>query len=322
VSSLSLSLARGRDFLRRTLLEAEYPLVAVEVRARSLGVVRLEKHGGRTVLAAAASSELPEGLLEPSITQPNFTDREAFSRALTSLLERAGALREGPVALVLPDPVGRIAFMPASELGGRRGSDLKEMARFRLRRTVPFEIREAQVAVGLPPRGGPDVALVAVLYRPVLEAYEEVLLGAGLRPDLVELSSLVLLDLLEPVSGDRLFVNWDEGWASLILAREGWPLLVRTLAAAASGPEALQHEVTNTLLYYRERLGGPGLAGAVVRSAAVPPEEAAALLGEALGLTPTVLDPWTALGGGERGAGQALAGAVAAALRGASRWAA
>ena len=38
-----------------------------------------------------------------------------------------------------------------------------------------------------------------------------------------------------------------------------------------------------------------GLAGASVRSAFLPPEDAAALLREPLGVRPTVLDPWGGL---------------------------
>ena len=96
-------------------------------------------------------------------------------------------------------------------------------------------------------------------------------------------------------------------------------MLVRTLPDVAATPEALPREVANTLLYYRERLGGAGLAGAAVRSVALPPDEAAELLEEPLGLRPAVLDPWATLGGGERRAGQAVAGAVAVALRAARR---
>ncbi len=319
MSGLLPLLERGRDFLRRQLLEAEYSLVAVEVRPRGLGVARLSREGGRYVLAAAASAEIPPGLLKLSLTEPNLSDPAGFERLLASLLERAGALREGPVALVLPDPVARLTVLPASELLGKRGADAEEVARFRLRKTVPFEIRDARLALGLPPRGGPDVAVVAAILRPVLEGYEAVLLRLGLAPGLVELSSLALLSLLEPSAGDRLLVNWDDGYASLVLARDGWPVLVRTLPEVAAGPEALMREVANTLLYYRERLGGAGLAGAAVRSVALPPDEAAALLEEPLGLLPDVLDPWATLGGGDRRPGQAVAGAVAAALRATGR---
>lgn len=312
-------LERGRSFLRRQLLEAEYPLVAIEVRPRGLAVARLAREGGRHVLAAAASAELPPGILNLSLTEPNLADPEGFERLLASLLERAGALRQGPVALVLPDPVARLTVLPASELAGKRGADAEEMARFRLRKTVPFEIKDARVALGLPPRGGPDAAVVAAMLRPVLESYEAVLLRLGLAPGLVELSSLVLLSLMEPAAGDRLLVNWDDGYASLLLARDGWPVLVRTLPEVAAAPKALVREVANTLLYYRERLGGAGLAGAALRSVALPPDEAAALLEESLGLLPTVLDPWATFGGGDRGPGQAVAGAVAATLRATGR---
>ena len=54
------------------------------------------------------------------------------------------------------------------------------------------------------------------------------------------------------------------------------------------------------MLYYRERLGGQGLAAAAVRSAVLPPDEAAMLLREPLGIEPQVLDPWERLGGGDQ----------------------
>ena len=319
MSTLPPLVARGLDFLRRQLIEAEYPLLAVEVRPRGLGVARLGWEGGKLALVAAASTEIPAGVLSLSSTEPNIADPAVFERLLGSLLERAGALREGAVALVLPDPVARLTVLPASELSGKRGTDALEMARFRLRKTVPFEIKDASVALGLPPRGGPDAAVVAAILRSVLLDYEAVLHRLGLDPGLVELSSLALLSLVEPTAGDRLLVNWDEGYASLVLTRDGWPMLVRTLPDVAATPEALPREVANTLLYYRERLGGPGLAGASLRSVGVAPDEAAGLLEEALGLVPAVLDPWATLGGGEPRPGQAVAGAVASALRGARR---
>jgi hypothetical protein len=223
---------------------------------------------------------------------------------------------------VLPDPVGRVSVLPAQELQGKRGAELEDMVRFRLRRSVPFEVRDAQIAVSLPPRGGPDAAVVATVYRPVLAAFEGLLASQGLSAGLVELSSLALLSLVEPPEGDTLLVNWDEGYASLLLVRDGFPLLARTLPQAAATPDALPREVSNTLLYYQERLGGPGLARAFLRSAVLAGDEAAALLSEPLGMLPSELDPWAAFGGGERQAGQALASALAVAGRGGHRRAA
>jgi hypothetical protein len=319
VTASANPLGRALGFLKGRFFDPEYPLLAVEVRPRALGVVRLNRNGASVRLGAAASVDLPPGLLELSVTKANIADSKSFARVLVSVLERAGALLHGPVALVLPDPVARLALLPVGDLPARRGRDYLELVRFRLRKTVPFEVREAMVeTLGAP---GRDTVLAAALFLPVLESYETVLREVGLEPGLVELSSLSLL-AGRPAgeeTGDQLLVNWDEGYASLLLTRDGWPLLIRTLTDAAAAPDALGREVANTILYYRERLAGTILTGAVVRSAAIPPEDAVALLREPLGLTPEILDPWASLGGGDRLAAQALAGAVSSAVRSARR---
>ena len=135
-------------------------------------------------------------------------------------------------------------------------------------------------------------------------------------PGLVELSGLALVCAEPAVAGaERLLVNWDDDYLSLVLTRGGWPLLIRTLVGgAASAPDQVVREVANTVLYYRERLGGAGLAGASVRSARVPPTDAVAMLHEPLGLLPQALDPWAALGASAPADwSQPLAGAAACA---------
>jgi hypothetical protein len=115
--------------------------------------------------------------------------------------------------------------------------------------------------------------MVGAIHRPVLEGYEAACRAVGLHPGLVEISGLALLTAAFAArpAADRLLVNWDEGYVSLILARGEWPILVRTLTSeAASSADDIAREVGNTVLYYRERLAGPGLADVLVRSAAFP----------------------------------------------------
>jgi len=149
----------------------------------------------------------------------------------------------------------------------------------------------------------------------VLDGYEEVCRSLSLEPGLVELSGLALCrSAFAPgLAGDRLLVNWDEGYATLILVRDGWPLLARTLTGpAVSSPTEVAREAAQTLVYARERLGSPGLEQVVVRAAGLAGAEAAAVLEAPLGLVPTIVDPWRALGTADAGpAAQALAGAAA-----------
>ncbi len=311
--------SRGQRWIRRQLLDAERPLVAVEVRARAVGAVRLTREGRRLVLGAAASLDLPEGTLRLSMTEANIVDRAAFRDVLRAALEKAGALTATRVALVLPDPVARVALLAGSDVPGK-GRAAEELIRFKLRKSLPFDVRETRLAFAASgPRAG-DTVLVAAVFRPVLEAYEEACRDLGLHPGLVELSGLALLNAafgaLPPA--DRLLVNWDHGYVTLLLARGEWPLLVRTLTGPpADEPREVAREVTNTLLYYRERLDGTRLERVLLRSAALPTSQAAGILEESLGVRPETVEPWQALRAPDLGpVGQALAGAAACLLGG------
>ena len=311
----SLWRARGAEWLHRRFLAPPAPLAAIEVRAGAIGAVRVVADGGGRALAGAASVDLPEGTLRLSISEPNVVNPEAFRQSLRSVVEKAGILGAGRVALVLPDPVARVALLPASEIRGR-GAEAEEMIRFRLRKAVPFEIRDARLAsVPIHAPGKEPQVLVAAILASVLEEYEGACRALGLDPGLVELAGLAILDSVEEKRrpADRLVVNWDEGYVSIILSQGGAPVLMRTLTGADAGsPANVVRETSQTALYYKERLGGTGLTEAILRSTVIPVAEAALLLEEPLGLRPEALDPWGALVGGDRSAAQMLAGAAAA----------
>jgi hypothetical protein len=281
-----------------------------------VGVVRVGRDGR---LGAAASLELPPGTLQLSMTQPNILDPVAFRQTLRSVLERAGVPGGGGVILVLPDPVARVALVPGAEARSRGRADTEELLRFRLRKAVPFDIREARVDFVRFGQRAEDALLVAAISRPVLEGYEQACAAVGLHPGIVELAGLSLLGAAFPggAGGDRLLVNWDDGYVSFLLVREERLELARTLAGElAAAPDEVGRELANTDLYYRERLGGAGFAEIVVRTGALPPPHAARVLREALGVEPRVLDALAAAGRGEQAAvSQALAGAAASALR-------
>jgi hypothetical protein len=305
------SVRRAGRWLARTLVEPPLPLLAIEVRPRALAAVRLLREGRRLSLGAAATVELPAGAIEVSLARPNVIDAEAFSGALRAVLERVGALSGGDVSLVLPDPAVRLALVPSEGLRGRR-ADATETIRFRLHKALPFDIRSARLAWAAP---RDEQALVAVAPEEVVRGYEEGLESLGFQPGLVEAASLALLSAAETGPGDRVLVNWEEGYVSFVLTRAGQPLLLRTLTGDA-GRDAVARHATSTMQFHRDRLGGAALSGVVVRSTVVPGDEAAALLERALEAPVRLLRPWAALGITEEGASaQAVAGAAACVLR-------
>ena len=113
-----------------------------------------------------------------SLTKPNVNDPIALRTALRTALERAGALAAGPVSLVVPDPAVRLALVPAEGLRGR-GKEAQETVRFRLHKSLPFDVRTARLAWQVLPDGQ---ALVAVSPEEVVRGYEEPLEALGLHP--------------------------------------------------------------------------------------------------------------------------------------------
>ena len=311
---LQAAYGRLRRWTSRTLLEPDYPLVAIEVRPRAVAAVRLAREGGRVVLGAATVVEIPEGVLDVSLTHPNLVDSAGFGVVLQAALERAGALSGGAVSLVLPDPAIRLALVSTEGLKGR-GAEAEETIRFRLHKALPFDVRAARLAWDGP---GGEQALVAVALNEVVVEYEDALDALGFRPGLIEVSTLALASLWESedMAGDRLLVPWDDGYVSFLLMRGDQPLLVRTLPGEI-GPENVARQAASTLQFYKERLSGGELLDVVLRAAAYPPEDSAAALEGALGRRPRILEPWAALGSAAESdlSAQAVAGAAASALR-------
>ena len=132
-------------------------------------------------------------VLRPSLTQPNIADPERFR---VGLPQRARARRECSTAR--PSPWSCPIPWPASpssrraELGAGRPSELDELVRFRLRKSLPFDVREARVAARplLARRRTPDRRGRARQRARRLRG--RVPLAGGSSPGLVELSGLAL----------------------------------------------------------------------------------------------------------------------------------
>lgn len=301
--------------LWRALLDPEPPLCAIEVRSGGLAALRLVREGSRLALGAAVALELPPGTLHVSLTEPNIADAAAFRDALRAVAERVGLAGGARVALVLPDPVARVSLVPAEDVKARSRRELDELLRFRIRKSLPFDVQHARLAFAeVPASPGRSAALlVAAAHQPVIAAYEAALRGAALEPGLVELSGLALLASRSGASGDELLVNWDDDYASLILIREGEPILIRTLVGELlARPEEVSREIQSTLLYYQERLGGTRIERVLVRSRAG--QAAADALRGVVSVAPEAIDSWRGIAGAPQSTEAALLAGAAASL--------
>ncbi len=314
----SLTRAVGR-WITRTLRDPEPVWAAVEVRPDSVGVVRLARDGRDVSAEAAAAVDLPDGCLKLSMSDGNIEAPDVFRERLRSAMEKAG-VGPGRVALVLPDPVVRVTILPRDEGLPRGRAQAEEVLRFKLRKSVPFEIRDARL-VWSQDRVGQGGTVVAAVFRPILDGYEAACRSLGREPGAVHVSGLALLAAStgDP-DQDWVLVNRERGYVTLAVVRRGWPLLFRTLTGSlGDDPGEVARELSKTILYHRERLAGVEIGQCYVRCGAGPWDELREALGATLGFAPDLIDPLARLKGGDLGpGGQAVAGAVAALIEGRS----
>ncbi|MCU0242371.1 MAG: hypothetical protein MUF51_08095 [Vicinamibacteria bacterium] len=277
---------RIRRQLRRVFLDPPLPLLGIEVRARSIGVVRMTQSRGQRRFAAAASLPLPDGCLALAMNAPNVIDARAFVDTLGAVMEKVGAMGGGRTILSLPDAVARVLLLPQQELEAVRRKEREQFLRFKLRGRTPFEARDAHLvwSKGDPQKKNVILAAIANIVR---DDYESALKMLRLTPGMIELSGLALLRTIESrrPAMDRLLLNCDEGTLSLYVCQQGWPIIARTVIDQIT-PARVAREVQQTWIYYQERLQGTGIREIVWRPAPGLGEDAQRAIEDATGLAP------------------------------------
>jgi type IV pilus assembly protein PilM len=263
-------------WLERTFIETPGAPVAVEVDASQLMVaaVARPRRQARAQVTALRAQPLADGLVRPSAVQLNVADPAALAEAVRRLFD--GLPVPKGVSLVLPDAVAKVSVLDLEALPRSRREAL-ELVRFRLKKSVPYRIEEAQVDFTPCGAGGGRVRVVAaVAHRPILEQYTQAVEAMGAQAGLVTLSTLALCERVglagADAAGDSLVANLTPQALTLAVFRGGEMTLFRSKAlpgpqeaGAAERRQAARREWQATVAYYQERLEGKGFARAAAR---------------------------------------------------------
>jgi type IV pilus assembly protein PilM len=258
------------------------PSAAIEIGARRVTAVLFGAASGRPTVAAHATERLPDGLVAPSLTAPNLTDRGAVAGAVKRAVEALGA-RVRRVALVVPDGAAKVSLVKFDK-PPERAADLDQLVRWQVKKSVPFPLEQAQISWtrGLADASGATEFVVVVARRDIIDEYEGACRAAGLQPGLVDLATFNIANAVfaaDAASGptDAPAVEAREGasdaddWvlvhvapdsSSLAMVRGGHLVLFRNRPSDGEGN--LADFVHQTAMYYEDRLGGRGLARAFV----------------------------------------------------------
>jgi type IV pilus assembly protein PilM len=228
------------------------PKLACEITAERVVAARAGE-GGKT-LEAAAAQKLPAGALTPGLTQANVAAREALVAALRDSLS-AVASRSGDLSLVIPDATTRIMLLDFETLPDKP-QEADAVVRFRLKKSLPFDIDQASVSFDRQGASNPVRVVAAVTPRPVLEEYESLVREAGYNPGAVLPSMIAALGV---VDGARptMIIKVELGTTTFAVVDQNQLLLYRSLengGTAVTG-DSLVDDVNTSLVYFEDRYG-------------------------------------------------------------------
>jgi len=217
------------------------------------------RNPGQTKQEVLAERALTASPSAPNLLKPNLY-REALPR-----VSGFGGLKRTATALVIPDYAVRMAILDFEEFPSGE-EERAALLRFRLRKSVPFHIDEAQLAYSVQLEEAKRVEVLAVaIARPILVEYESIFTDAGYRVGLVTPSSIATLRLcISAEKGITLLAKAAGSTLSVLLVEQSRVRLVRSLdLAGEEGEEARREEhnvlplLQQTLAYAEDQIGQP-----------------------------------------------------------------
>ena len=240
----------------RWLNAMPHPSLVAEISSTHVAAAQWSKVGGH--LEAHAIEPLPLGAIMASPVDANVIQPEAVRAALRKVLNRVPP-RGAPLALLIPDPVVRVFILPFETLP-RRADEALPLLRWRLKKSVPFDVDET--AVSWMRQAGKEGALeivTAVARQRIVREYEDILDPLEAKARVVLSSTLSTLPLL-PETGSTLLVRMCGKTMTTVIVRESSLSIYRSTEmsndAGSLDVQAMLDEIFPAVAFYQDSWGG------------------------------------------------------------------
>jgi type IV pilus assembly protein PilM len=226
------------------------PALACEIAPDRVIAARSAESG--QVLELCSTSELAPGCVVPDLTENNLRERKSVVNALREALESVGG-RSHDLVAILPDAAVRVVLLDFENLPAKP-EEAESVVRFRLRKSLPFDVDKAKVSYQAQPSPAGMRVVAAVALNSVLEDYEAAFVEAGFTPGVVLPSMLAALGGA-PAEQATLVVKVDIRTTSIAILDNQQLILFRTLENArgvAISGEQLAEDVYPSVVFFQD----------------------------------------------------------------------
>lgn len=229
-----------------------FPPLAIEIAAERISGVRWSRAGS---VEQFASESLPTGVIVASAVDANVVDAEKASEALYRVCKKLNSIADEEAALLLPDPVVRVFVQHFQELP-KSPQETLPMLRWKLKKSVPFEMDETVLSYVRQPSRAEGVDVVAAVARlSIVREYETLAQNANLLAGVISSSSMAALALLDE-QRPTLFARIAGKTLTTAIVRDGVLCGYRCTDLAATGdelaPQMLLDEIFPIAAYYQD----------------------------------------------------------------------
>ena len=240
----------------RWLNAMPHPTLVIELAVSHVAAARWGHARGS--LDSYAVEPVGEGAVVASPVEANIVKPETVRSALRRVLSRVPS-RAQDVALLIPDPVVRVFILPFESFP-RRADEALPLLRWRLKKSVPFDVDETVVSwMRQAGREGNLEILTAVARSRIVREYEEIVESVGAKIGVVLSSTLSTLPLLE-VRGATLLVRMCSRTLTTVIVQGENLCVYRSTEMPAEAslldPQAMLDEIFPATAYYQDTWGG------------------------------------------------------------------
>ena len=233
----------------KSLLQDPPPAMAFEISEAGIAAARIAAH------TEMVFRPLKAGTLTVSPLKENVADPDDFMSVVRALSATQSGRKRKDVALILPDFSARISVLDFDNFP----TDAKEqgsLIRFRLKRSVPFDVETAAMSYWVQTGAHKKVDVVVVMAPlEIVARYESPFRTAGMNPGLVTTSALAALELA-PEGGLSVLAKLTGRVATVLVREKSTLKLVRCVEMPSSDLEDVASVLIPTFVYAEDSMGG------------------------------------------------------------------